>query len=191
MERQLGQIEKRQNSVGTIDSSSLSKSSDNDDEPIVHQIPNYLKMLSEREADEMAKFGEVQTFSSDSEGDEVPIYETLAHALKESAVEIAEPSNKHAEMIGKRVAKDFGSLGVFLGTVMNVEYDSDDSTHRVPFYVVQYTVGDREDLNESELEYSMELAFQIDLDAEDELDAEEELGAMSSEDEESYRPPKV
>ena len=68
MERQLGQIEKRQNSVGTIDSSSLSKSSDNDDEPIVHQIPNYLKMLSEREADEMAKFGEVQTYSSDSEG---------------------------------------------------------------------------------------------------------------------------
>ena len=64
-------------------------------------------------------------------------------------------------------------------------------TDRVPFYVVQYTDGDREDLNESELEYSMELAFQIDLDAEDELDAEEELGAMSSEDEESYRPPKV
>ena len=120
MERQLGQIEKRQNSVGTIDSSSLSKSSDNDDEPIVHQIPNYLKMLSEKEADEMAKVGEVQTYSSDSEGDEVPISETLAEASKESAVDIAETSNKHAEMIGKRVGKDFGSLGVFLGTVMNV-----------------------------------------------------------------------
>jgi hypothetical protein len=195
MERQLGQIEKRQSSVGTIDSSSLSRSSDNDDKPIVHQIPNYLKMLSEREADEMAKFGEVQTYSSDSEGDEVPIYETLAHALKESAVEIAEPSNKHAEMIGKRVAKDFGSLGMFMGTVMNVEYDSDDATHKVPFYVVEYTDGDREDLNESELEYSMELAFQIEWDENDELEmaaeTDKQLGVMSSEDEESYRPPKV
>ena len=78
--------------------------------------------------------------------------------------------NKHAEMIGKRVAKDFGSLGVFLGTVMNVEYDSDDATHKVPFYVVEFTDGDREDLNESELEYAMELVFQIEFDEEDELE---------------------
>jgi hypothetical protein len=189
MERELGQIEKRKNSVET------KQDSDDDDEPIVHQIPSYLKTLSEKEADEMAKFGEVQRYSSDSEGDEVPISETLAEASKESAVDIAETNNKHAEMIGKRVGKDFGSLGVFLGTVMNVEYDSDDATHKVPYYVVEYTDGDREDLNESEMEYAMELAFQIELDEEDELELakekDKELGVTSSEDEESYRPPKV
>ncbi len=106
-----------------------------------------------------------------------------------------EASNKHAEMVGRKVAKDFGSVGVFRGTVMNVEYDSEDSTHEVPFFVVEFTDGDREDFNESELEYALELDFQIELDEEDELEQakakDKQLGVMSSDDEESYVPPKV
>jgi hypothetical protein len=138
--------------------------------------------------------GKVQIESADTVSEEVPITSQL-EASKEPAAEIAEPSNKDADMIGKRVAKDFGSLGVFLGTIMNVEYDSDDAAHKVPFYVVEYTDGDREDLNESEVGYAMELAYQIELDEEDELEMVREkdkhLGVLSSEDEESYRPPKV
>ncbi len=88
MERQLAQIEKRQTSIET------KQDSDDDNEPIVHHIPTYLKMLSEREADETAKFGEVQRWNSDSEGDEVPISQTLMQALKEpkesSAVTVTE-----------------------------------------------------------------------------------------------------
>ncbi len=45
-------VEIRQTSVET------KQDSDNDDVPIVHQIPTYLKMLSEREANEIAEFGE-------------------------------------------------------------------------------------------------------------------------------------
>jgi hypothetical protein len=128
--------------------------------------------------------------------DNVPIVQTLeTQFTKEPAAEIAEPSNNDADMIGKRVVKDFGSLGVFLGTIMNVEYDSDDAAHKVPFYVVEYMDGDREDLNESEVGYAMELAYQIELDEEDELEMvrgkDKHLGVWCSDDEESYRPPKV
>ncbi len=84
MERQLAQIEKKQQTVVT------QKDSDEDDVPIVNPIQPQtkgkgkgIKLMSEREADETAKFGEVQRWSSDSEGDEVPITQ-LMQALKET-----------------------------------------------------------------------------------------------------------
>ncbi len=83
-----------------------------------------------------SRFGEVQRWSDEDEKDEVPI-RILLKARKESAVEIAGPSNKHADVIDKRVAKDFGSPGVFLGTIMNVEYDSEDVVHEASFYFLR------------------------------------------------------
>jgi hypothetical protein len=63
MERELGQIEKRQeleqNNVTT------------------QKGPRHLKTTSERQADEMSRHGGVQRGSSDSEGDEVLISKTL------------------------------------------------------------------------------------------------------------------
>ncbi len=118
-----------------------------DDVPIVQQTlqTQFIKIMSEREADEEARFGEVLRWSDDDRKDEVPIT-SLLRALKKPAVGIAGPGNKHADVIGKKMAKDFGSPGVFMGTIMNVEYDSEDVGHEAPFYVVEYTDGDREDL---------------------------------------------
>ncbi len=146
MERQLAQIEKIQKRVET------KQDSDNDDVPIVHQISTYLKMLSERDADETPKFGEVQRCSTDSEGDEVPISQTLLRALKkpkETTVvtgtetgytyEWRRDINHSSELIGVKVARDFGDLGVFVGEVIALEYDSCDKAKEAPFYSVRYS----------------------------------------------------
>ncbi len=92
-----------------------------------------------------------------------------------------EPSNNHNEALGKRVAKDFGKQGVFLGEVKSVEYDTEDEDHVAD--------GDREDYNDTELEYACELALQISLDDEDDMQISE--AHTSSGEEENYRPPKV
>ncbi len=76
-------------------------------------------------------------------------------------------SNKHTSALGKRVAKDFGKLGVFFGVVQSVEYDTDDAGEERPFYVVEYTDGDREDNSDNELKFACELALQISMDEED------------------------
>jgi hypothetical protein len=55
--------------------------------------------------------------------------------------------------VGQKIAKDFGKQGVFFGSIIGVEYDSDDNGKEKPFYVVQYTDGDKEDLNEEEYVY--------------------------------------
>ena len=55
---------------------------------------------------------------------------------------------------------------------------------------MEYTDGDREDLNEEEFGYAKELCFQMELDAEDEKD--NNAVTSGSEEDESYRPsPKV
>ncbi len=99
-------------------------------------------------------------------------------------------AGKHIEGVGLKVAKDFGSLGVYFGSVISVEYDSDDDSKANHFYCVQYTDGDKEDLNEEEFCFARELCIQIELDAED---AEDDVAVASGTDEdESYRPsPKV
>ena len=91
------------------------------------------------------------------------------------------------DAVGKKVAKDFGKQGVFLGEVQSVEYDTDDAAQEHPFFVVEYTDGDKEDFNETELEYGCELAFQIALDEEDDAEDASEASDVDTSD----GPPKV
>ncbi len=84
-----------------------------------------------------AKFGEVQRWSSDSEGDEVLITQTLLLALKNpketAAVTVAETTvdkKSYSELIGSKVARDFGELGVFVGENVALEYDSSDEAKK-------------------------------------------------------------
>ena len=171
MERELGLIERKQQTLLSTKQSTDSDS-DGDDVSIAQTLQTQVD-IADKIPEDIAE--------------DVPIFQTLQTQFIKT--------NSERDVIGKRVAKDFGSPGVFLGTIMNVEYDSEDVAHEAPFYVVEYTDGDREDLNASEVEYAMELAFQIELDEEDELEMEKDkakhLGVTSSEDEESYRPPKV
>ncbi len=171
--------------------------------------------MSEREADETAKFGEVQRWSTDSEGDEEPITQTLlslnkskqtmrktydetkgesdemSKSLRRDSTTTIDNLVQNDEAVGIKVAKDFGSLGVYFGSVLSVEYDSDDEKKANPFYYcVKYSDGDTEDLNADEFGFARELCIQMELDA---VDAEEE-GAVTSDtgEDESYRPsPKV
>ncbi len=55
--------------------------------------------------------------------------------------------SKHSQEIGKKVARDFGKAGVFIGEVVELDYDSEDVDKVEPVYVVQYTDGDREDMH--------------------------------------------
>ena len=57
-----------------------------------------------------------------SDEDDVPIALTIAHT-NETATQ---NENKHLEAVGQKVAKDFEEHGVFLGSVIGVEYDSED-----------------------------------------------------------------
>jgi hypothetical protein len=150
MERQLELIEKRQNSFETRHSSS------EDDVPIVSQIQletarkgKGIKMMSEREADETAKFGEVLRWSTDSDSGAVRSNDTILSKTNE------EESVKHKD-VGMKIARDFGKKGAFLGKVVAVEYDSEDVDKNEDIFVVEYTDGDREDMNKEELVYTHE-----------------------------------
>jgi hypothetical protein len=121
---------------------------------------------------------------------ELPIIETIEKEnLGASSSTEPKASNKHTSALGKRVAKDFGKLGVFFGVVQSVEYDTDDAGEEKPFYVVEYTDGDREDYSDNELEFACELALQISMNEEDDTQMSE--AHTSSGESESYRPPKV
>jgi hypothetical protein len=72
-----------------------------------------------------------------------------------------------------------------MGEVVSVEYDSDDGAQEAPFYVVEYTDCDREDMTEDELSYACELHYQVILDLEDEEHDAQDL------DDDSECPPKV
>ena len=174
MERELGQIEKRQeleqNNVTT------------------QKGPRHVTTKIHKQADELARQGEVEKGGSDSEGDELPISKTLQ--TEADSLNSTNNSVQHVEAVGIKVAKDFGSLGVYFGTVLSVEYDSDDEDRAIPFYCVKYTDGDREDLNESEFGFARELCIQMELDAEDAV--EDEAVSSGTDEDESYRPsPKV
>jgi hypothetical protein len=134
-----------------------------------------------RQADETAKFGEVLRESSDTEGDDVPITQTLMQALKEPN---EEKLGKHKD-IGMKIARDFGNKGVFLGEVVAVEYDSEDVDKNEDIYVVEYTDGDREDMNKEELVYASE--FYVQVSCLDDATPEGSLHTESGE-EESYKP---
>ncbi len=92
--------------------------------------------------------------------------------------------SKHSQAIGKKVARDFGKAGVFIGEVVEIDYDSEDVDKVEPVYVVQYTDGDREDMDHEELEYAHDFHLaRLGIDVEN----ESEVGSDSNE-EESYRP---
>ncbi len=150
--------------------------------------PRHVTTTSEKQADEMSSQGEVERGGSDSEGDEVPISKTLQ--TEPDSLTSTNNSVQHLEAVGIKVAKDFGSLGVYFGSVVSVEYDSDDEDRAKPFYCVKYTDGDTEDLNESEFGFARELCIQMELDAEDAV--EDEAVTSGTDEDESYRPsPKV
>jgi hypothetical protein len=189
IEGQLAQIEKRQKRIET------KQDSDN-------------KMLSEPDADETPKLGKVQRCSSNSEGDEVPISQSLLRGLnkpKETTVvteteqgytyEWRRDTNHNSELVGVKVTRDFGDLGVFVGEVIALEYDSCDDAKESPFYVVRYSDGDQEDLNEEEFNAALELHFNIPISTNDKANADDkdsgaadECMSSGSYDEESYVP---
>ena len=140
-----------------------------------------LRISSAREADEVEKFGELLRCSSDSEGDEVPITQTLIQALKEPTTDVIV---EHKD-IGMKIARDFGVMGVFVGKVVAVEYDSEDVDKIEDIYVVEYTDGDREDMNKDELVYGNEFYVQV-----SGLEDETPEGSLHTEsgEEESYVP---
>jgi hypothetical protein len=106
-----------------------------------------IKLMSEREADETAKFGGVLRWSDDDDKEEVPIT-TLLDSPKESAVHIAEAVEEStskkirnarmpkANMVGKKVSRDFGKKGIFHGEVIAVEYESVDEDKVEPIFVL-------------------------------------------------------
>jgi hypothetical protein len=104
--------------------------------------------MSEREADETAQFGDVQRWSTDSEGDEEPITQTRL-SLKKNKEKMGETKG-NTEFIGTKVARDFGKQGIFFGEIVALEFDSGDEAKEDPFYVVKYTDGDQEDLDGKE-----------------------------------------
>ena len=148
------------------------------------------RLLNEKEADEIAMFGEVITWSDDENATEVTLSQ-LAESLKRPTSETLQTEEdpiENVEAVGTKVAKDFGSLGVFIGKVLSVEYDSDDDIKAKPYYCVEYSDGDREDLNEEEFVYAKELCFQMELDAEDEID---DMSVTSDNDEDNSKLPST
>jgi hypothetical protein len=96
---------------------------------------------------------------------------------------VTDDRSKHSREIGKTVARDFGDAGVFIGEIVQVDYDSDDVDKVEPIYLVQYTDDDREDMDPDEMQYAHELHLQrLGVDLGNESDA------SGSNDEESYRP---
>jgi hypothetical protein len=91
-----------------------------------------------------------------------------------------------ANMVGKKVSRDFGKKGIFHGEVIAVEYESADEDKVEPIFVVEYTDGDSEDFDTEQLRYDEELFHTVVL-------ANEEGSNVSSgsDEEETYRPPKV
>jgi hypothetical protein len=159
MERQLAPIEKNQTSVETN-----RKTTSDEDLPTASfwgtvRNGKGIKLMSEREADETAKFGEVQRWSTDSEGDEEPSTQTLL-SLKKSKEKMGktnEETKGSTEFIGVKVARDFGKQGVFVGEIVALEFDSGDEAKEDPYYVVRYTDGDQEGFDGKELSRGLEL----------------------------------
>jgi hypothetical protein len=198
MERQLEQIEKRQKSVETNHNTS-----DEEDLPIASFLGTVrngkrIKLMSEREADEMAKFGEVIRYSSDSEGGAEPITQTRLSEKKRKEKDGETKGN--TEFIGVKVARDFGKQGIVFGEIVALEFDSGDEAKEDPFYVVKYSDGDQEDLDRKELSYTLELYHKTiknngdkvvtvpsGSDDEEEHDADDTMSS-ASDDEDNYVP---
>ncbi len=137
-----------------------------------------LKSLSEREDNEMAQTGDMTNWSSDSDGDTLPIKDTIQTKT------IVDEAVIH-KVVGMKIARDFGKKGVFLGEVVAVEYDSEDVDKNEDIFVVEYTDGDREDMNKEEVSYANDFYVQV-----SGIDDDTPEGSLHTEsgEEESYRP---
>ncbi len=120
MEKQLGQIEGRQQAKEGVSKPT-----------VIPFIPG-VKMMSEREADECAQFGEVLRWSEDEEN--IPELFVKGHGN-----------------LGKIVAKFFETV-LHVGTVTEVI-----PRRKGFYYKVTYGDGDQEDMDEEELIHAMEL----------------------------------
>jgi hypothetical protein len=109
------------------------------DKVIVLPFPKGIKLMSEREADECARHGEVLRWSTDDEDDREPELFLKGHVN-----------------LGKLVAKFFETV-LFIGTVTEVI-----PRRRDFFYKVTYEDGDQEDMDEAELLYALELKHRKD-----------------------------
>jgi hypothetical protein len=168
-----------------------------------------IRLFTAREAKEVTMFGELLTLSDDEDRTEVSMAH-LAESLQATPLTSAKSppvseddevpivksileAQRQTYFVGTKVARDFGKTGIFIGEVVEVEYDSDDVGREAPFYVVQYTDGDREDMDEDEFTFAHEYFGTLD-DSElqklyDKQDVEVALSSSSGE-EESYRPAK-
>ncbi len=111
-------------------------------------------MLSEREATEMAQHGDVLRYSSDIEGDEVPILSQILQTTTEGGKEA--PEGEAA--VGVRVARDFGrDGGIVKGKVVHVRKNR--QRHN---YHILYEDGDEEDFDLDEYQFAYELRQGLD-----------------------------
>jgi hypothetical protein len=141
--------------------------------------------MSAREADECSRIsgdGQVERWSSESEGDTLPIKDTILPK------QVVKEAGTHKD-VGQKIARDFGEKGVFTGEVVAVEHDSEDIDKIEAIFVVEYTDGDREDMDSDELKYACELY--VECSGANDYTPEGSLNSESGE-EESYVPsPKV
>jgi hypothetical protein len=127
---------------------------------IVNPYPKGIKRMSEREADECARHGEVLRWSTDDEEDKEPELFLKGHVN-----------------LGKIVAKFFDTV-LFVGTVTEVI-----PRRRDFLYKVTYEDGDQEDMDEAELLYVLELKHKKDKDEDlrQEAEGDNEFSGLSEE----------
>jgi hypothetical protein len=149
---------------------------------VVGCIPG-IRSMSEREADETARHGESLRWSDDSEGDEVPIAQTIRQKTKQSDIWVPTAQTKALlaaaeekaieeealfadvqaipegqEAVGVGIARDFGKeVGVFRGEVKHVR-----AQRKRHVYHVQYEDGDSEDFDLEEYQFAFEARKALD-----------------------------
>jgi hypothetical protein len=139
-----------------------------------------IKLLSERESDEVARHGEVLRWSSDSEADEVPIAQTTVQKTKQSDIwgptaktkalladldkngtedfPVMQAIPEGHEAVGVGIARDFGKdMGVFKGEVRHVK-----AQRKRHIYHVQYEDGDSENFGLAEYQFAYEVRQAVD-----------------------------
>jgi hypothetical protein len=134
MEKHLSQIEKRQEAlVARIPSND--SGSDGDDVPIVQTVRRQQDGESWSDGDDIPIVQTVRRQQDVEKALDLPTMESLGKDQEREKDDCAisssrrKPSNKHTDVVGKKVAKDFGKQGGFFGEVQSVEYDSDDAEH--------------------------------------------------------------
>ena len=152
------------------------------DDTVIGVIPG-IRALSEREADETAMHGAPLRWSSDSEGDEVPIAQTIREKTKQSDIWVPTAQTRALldaaqekaieketlfpnvqtipegqDAVGVGIARDFGKdVGVFRGEVKDVR-----AQRKRYVYHVKYEDGDSEDFDLEEYQFAVEVRQALD-----------------------------